>query len=158
MEKAILNKQNLSRPVLKVKRLPHFKGEFPAYQSASASGFDIRAQIELSLLIKPFSRVLVPTGLIFEIPEGFELQVRPRSGLALKKGLSLPNSPGTIDSDYRGELKIILINLSEQEVIVKAQQRIAQVVLCPVFQARLEWAEELTPTERGIGGFGSTGV
>ena len=158
MEKAVLRKQGLSHPVLKVKKLPHFKGELPAYQSTSASGFDIRAQVESPVRIKPFERVLVPTGLIFEIPKGFELQARPRSGLALKKGLSLPNSPGTIDSDYRGELKVILINLSEKEVIVEDQQRIAQVILCPVFQARLEWAEELTPTERGIGGFGSTGV
>ena len=158
MEKAALKKQDISHPVLKVKRLPHFKGDLPAYQSASASGFDVRAQVESPVLMRPLERVLVPTGLIFEIPEGFELQVRPRSGLALKKGLSLPNSPGTIDADYRGELRVILINLSEQEVIVEDQQRIAQVVLCPVFQAHLEWAEELTPTERGVGGFGSTGV
>lgn len=97
MEKTALKKQDISRPVLKVKKLPHFKGELPAYQSVSASGFDIRAQMESPVVIKPFERVLAPTGLIFEIPEGFELQVRPRSGLALKKGLTLPNSPGTID-------------------------------------------------------------
>ena len=158
MEQVRLKKQDISRPILKVKKLPHFKGDLPAYQSASASGFDIRAQVESPIRIKSLERVLVPTGLIFEIPEGFELQVRPRSGLAFKKGLSLPNSPGTIDSDYRGELKVILINLSETEMIVEDQHRIAQVVLCPVLQVRLEWVEELTPTERGIGGFGSTGV
>ena len=108
--------------------------------------------------LKSLERVLIPTGLVFEIPNGFELQVRPRSGLSLKKGLSIPNSPGTIDSDYRGELKIIVINLSNQLVVIEDQQRIAQVVLCPVFQAQLEWVDELSTTQRGTGGFGSTGV
>ena len=143
---------------LKVKKLPHFKGELPAYQSVSASGFDVRAQLESPIQVKPLERVLIPTGLIFEIPNGFELQVRPRSGLSLKKGLSIPNSPGTIDSDYRGELKIIVINFSDDTVVITDQQRIAQIVLCPVFQAQLEWVDELSLTKRGTGGFGSTGV
>ncbi len=160
MEKTISEKKGFSfqQIALKVKRLPHFKGDLPLYQSVKASGFDVRAQMTASLRLKSLERALVPTGLIFEIPSGFELQVRPRSGLSLKKGLSIPNSPGTIDSDYRGELKVIVINLSDQEVVVEDQQRIAQVVLCPVFQAHLEWAEELNTTKRGKGGFGSTGL
>ena len=144
--------------VLRVKKLPHFKGTLPDYQSAKASGFDVRAQVKEPVKLKPLERTLIPTGLIFEIPDGFELQVRPRSGLSLKKGLSMPNSPGTIDSDYRGELKIIMINFSDQEVLVEDQQRVAQVVLCPVFQAELKWADTLSDTLRGTGGFGSTGV
>lgn len=150
-------KQTFQEITLKVKKLPHFKGELPTYQSPLASGFDIRAQLESPITIKSLERVLIPTGLIFEIPAGFELQVRPRSGLSLKQGLSLPNSPGTIDADYRGEAKIIVINLSQKDVTIETQQRIAQVVLCPVFQARLKWAEKLSDTKRGSGGFGSTG-
>ena len=149
--------QTLQKITLKVKKLPHFKGKLPAYQSPSASGFDIRAQLKSPLTVKSLERVLIPTGLIFEIPAGFELQVRPRSGLSLKKGLSLPNSPGTIDADYRGEVKVIVVNLSPQNVTIEDQQRIAQVVLCPVFQVQLEWAENLSDTKRGTGGFGSTG-
>ncbi len=149
---------NKNKIALKVKKLSHFKGELPAYQSVWASGFDIRAQLELPVTLSPLQRDAIPTGLIFEIPPGFELQVRPRSGLSLKKGLSVPNSPGTIDSDYRGELKIIVINLSDKDVIIEDQQRVAQVVLCPVFQAQLKWADNLNATERGVKGFGSTGV
>ncbi len=158
-EMAILKQSaiSLQKIILKVKKLPHFKGSLPSYQSALASGFDIRSCLSSPLTVKSLERVLVPTGLIFEIPAGFELQVRPRSGLSLKKGLSLPNSPGTIDADYRGETKIIIINFSKQDVVIKDQQRIAQVVLCPVFQAQLEWSEELSTTQRGSGGFGSTG-
>lgn len=152
----MLIKEN--KVILKVKKLPHFKGELPSYQSAWASGFDVRAQVESPIRLSPLQRDLVPTGLIFEIPNGFELQVRPRSGLSLKKGLTIPNSPGTIDSDYRGELKIIVINLSNIDVIIEDQQRVAQVVLCPVFQAHLKWADNLNITERGERGFGSTGV
>ena len=153
-----MERQLLSKPVMKVKKLPHFKGELPSYQSLSASGFDIRAQLSSSVSLEPLERTVIPTGLIFEIPEGFELQVRPRSGLSLKKGLCVPNSPGTIDADYRGELQVIVINLSNQSLDIEDQQRIAQVVLCPVFQARMEWADQLSATQRGAGGFGSTGV
>ena len=149
---------NKNRITLKVQKLPHFKGFLPAYQSLWASGFDIRAQLKSSVEVEPLERILIPTGLVFEIPSGFELQVRPRSGLSLKKGLCIPNSPGTIDSDYRGELKIIIINLSGQNVIIEDQQRVAQVVLSPVFRAHLEWANDMSVTERGSGGFGSTGV
>ena len=137
--------------------MSHFRGDLPAYQSVGASAFDIRACLSVPLRLRPLERALVPTGLIFEIPEGFELQVRPRSGLSLKKGLSLPNSPGTIDADYRGELKIIVINLSHEDIIIEDQQRVAQVALCPVIRANLEWSKDLSPTKRGSGGFGSTG-
>ena len=156
--KTLLENKPLSRPIIRVKKLSHFKGVLPSYQSVSASGFDICAQLESRVTIKPLERTLIPTGLIFEIPEGFELQVRPRSGLSLKKGLCIPNSPGTIDSDYRGELKVIVINLSNQDLDIEDQQRIAQVVLCPVFQAQMEWADQLSETQRGVEGFGSTGV
>jgi len=149
---------NIKKIKLRVKKLDHFKGDIPRYQSIFASGFDVRAQIRSTITIKPLERVLVPTGLIFEIPRGFELQVRPRSGLSLKQGLSIPNTPGTIDSDYRGELNVITINFSNKDVLIEDQQRIAQVVLCPVFQAQLEWADELSTTKRGAEGFGSTGV
>ena len=160
LEKTASGKESstLKRIVLKVKKLPHFKGELPSYQSVWASGFDVRAQLNSEVRLKSLERALIPTGLIFEIPAGFELQVRPRSGLSFKKGLSIPNSPGTIDSDYRGELKIIVINLSDKDVVVEDQQRVAQVVLCPVFHAQLKWADNLNTTERGTDGFGSTGV
>ena len=146
------------RVTLKVRKLPHFKGDLPSYQSLNASGFDIRARVEEPFRLKPLERGLIATGLAFEVPPGFELQVRPRSGLSFKKGLSIPNSPGTIDADYRGELKIIVINFSNTEITIEDQQRVAQVVLCPVFQADLKWASSLSSTKRGTGGFGSTGA
>ena len=139
-----------------VKTLPHFKGPLPAYESPGSSGCDIRSQGEYTL--KPLQRILVPTGLVFEIPRGFELQVRPRSGLAFKQGLSLPNTPGTIDSDYRGELKVLMINLSGDTVTIADQQRIAQIILCPVYQIKWKEANTLSDTKRGEGGFGSTGT
>lgn len=142
---------------VRVKKLSHFKGEIPRYQSELASGMDVRAQIEVPLTLEPGQRVLVPTGLSFEIPAGFEIQARPRSGWALKEGMGLVNSPGTIDADYRGEVKIILINLGQSPVEIKDQDRIAQLVLCPVLQAELEEVVELSDTLRGEGGFGSTG-
>jgi len=144
---------------LKIKKLNHFKGLLPQYESEGASGFDVRAQLEgKSLTLAPGERHLVPTGLSFEIPRGFEIQARPRSGLAIKKGISLVNSPGTIDADYRGEVKIILINLGDQAFDIKDQDRIAQLVLTPVVQAQFELVEDLGATDRGAGGFGSTGV
>ncbi len=142
--------------VLRIKALAHFRGEAPAYQTAGASGFDVRAQMEEALTLAPGERVLVPTGLAFEVPEGYELQARPRSGWAIKEGISLVNSPGTIDADYRGEVKIILINLGQKPVTIHPLDRIAQLVLCPVIQAELRWSQELSSTERGAGGFGST--
>lgn len=143
---------------MKIQKFPHFKGDLPAYQSVLASGFDVRAQLDNELILMPGERALVPTGLAFEIPAGFEIQARPRSGLAIKSGISLVNTPGTIDADYRGEVKIILINLGNEPFPIKDQDRIAQLVLCPVLQADFEVVETLSSTERGAGGFGSTGV
>lgn len=142
---------------VKIKRLAHFKGELPAYQTELASGVDVRAQINAPVVLQPGQRDLIPTGLSFEIPPGFEIQARPRSGWAIKNGMSLLNTPGTIDADYRGEVKIILVNLGTEPVEIKDQERIAQLVLCPVIQARFVLAEDLSETARGAGGFGSTG-
>ena len=143
---------------IKVKKLNHYKGELPAYQSKGSSGFDVRAQIEKKIVLAPGERALVPTGLSFEIPDNFELQARPRSGWAIKQGMTLLNTPGTIDADYRGEVKIILVNLGNEPIEINDQDRIAQLVLCPIIQAHLEIHEELGNTERGLGGFGSTGI
>lgn len=142
---------------LKVKTWPHFKGELPSYQSAGASGFDVRAQIDQSIILKPNERTLVPTGLTFEIPTGYEIQARPRSGWAAKHGLTLMNTPGTIDADYRGEIKIILVNLGTEAVTINDQDRCAQLVICPVIQAEFILSHDLSDTVRGEGGFGSTG-
>lgn len=147
----------MNKVAVKVKCLENFNGDLPSYQTAFASGFDIRAQMTHSLVLQPGERTLVPTGLSFEIPEGYELQARPRSGWAIKQGISLVNSPGTIDADYRGEVKIIVINHGQSAVEIRDQDRIAQMVLCPVVQAELVLAETLTESERGAGGFGSTG-
>ncbi len=142
---------------LKIKKLAHFSGELPKYESQQASGLDVRAQISEEIAVKPGERVLVPTGLAIAIPQGFEIQVRPRSGWAIRDGIGVLNSPGTVDADYRGEVKIILVNLGQESVTIKDQDRIAQWVLCPVVQAAWEQVEELDSTERGTGGFGSTG-
>ncbi len=131
----------------------------PTYESAGAAGADLRANFpdRGKLVLEPGARALVPTGFRVEIPEGFEMQVRPRSGSALKQGLSLPNTPGTIDSDYRGPLGVILINLGHEPITINHGDRIAQAVIAPVIQAQFAVAETLTDTERGDGGFGSTG-
>jgi len=142
---------------VKVRVWPHYKGELPAYQSEGASGFDVRAQLDQPIVLKPMERTLVPTGLTFEIPNGFEIQARPRSGWAAKQGLTVLNTPGTIDADYRGEIKVILINLGQEPVLINDQDRCAQLVICPVIQAQFELASDLSSTERGAGGFGSTG-
>jgi dUTP pyrophosphatase len=143
---------------LKFKKLAHYKGDLPAYQTEGSSGMDVRACLEEEVSLAPGERALIPTGLSLEIPLGYEVQVRPRSGLAVKKGVSLVNTPGTIDADYRGEVKIILINLGQEKLVIQDQERIAQLVVCPVVQANIELSEDLTETERGAGGFGSTGV
>jgi len=134
----------------------------PSYETEGAAGADLRANLneadrEAGLDLAPMSRALVPTGLRVEIPDGFEVQIRPRSGLALKHGISLPNTPGTIDSDYRGPLGVILINLGTEPVTINHGDRIAQMVVAPVVQARFELAQGLSDTKRGSGGFGSTG-
>jgi dUTP pyrophosphatase len=142
--------------IVKFKKLSNFNTEIPQYQSSEAAGCDVRASLIEAVTIKPGERVLIPTGLALEIPEGFEIQVRPRSGLAIKNGLSLVNSPGTIDCDYRGELKIIVINLGQENFTVSRGDRIAQLVLSPVIQAQFVESEKLTESLRGDGGFGST--
>lgn len=142
---------------VRIKKLENFRGELPAYQTALASGVDVRAQLPATVVLQPGQRFLVPTGLSFEIPPGFEIQARPRSGWALKQGMTLLNTPGTIDADYRGEVKIIVINLGEVAVEIHDQDRVAQLVLCPVIQAEFETTECLTESDRGAGGFGSTG-
>ncbi|MFN8287616.1 MAG: dUTP diphosphatase [Chitinophagales bacterium] len=129
----------------------------PAYETAGSAGMDLRAFITEDIILKPLDRKLVPTGLFLELPEGFEAQLRPRSGLALKHGISLPNSPATIDSDYRGEIKVALINLSNEDFTVKSGDRIAQMIIAR--HERAQWIEvkEINTTDRGSGGFGSTG-
>lgn len=129
----------------------------PAYATAGSSGVDIRANIEQAIEIKPLERVLVPTGLYFEMPENLEAQVRPRSGLAIKQGLTCLNTPGTIDADYRGEVKVILINLSNDIQTIQNGDRIAQVVFQHVEKVQFVQVNELNQTERGAGGFGHTG-
>ena len=148
----------MEKVALKIKKLAHYKGVLPAYESELASGFDVRAQLESPMTIKPGQISMVPTGLSFEIPPGYEIQARPRSGLAAKKGITLLNTPGTIDADYRGEVKMIMINHSQVDFVINDQERIAQLVLAPVVQAQFELVEELSDTARGAGGFGSTGV
>lgn len=131
----------------------------PAYETAGSAGADLRANFpnSESVRLDPGARALIPTGLRLEIPEGFEVQIRPRSGLALKHGISLPNSPGTIDSDYRGPLGVILINLGDAPFVVGHGDRIAQMVVAPVVQAQFQLSDTLGETTRGAGGFGSTG-
>jgi dUTP pyrophosphatase len=133
-------------------------GQIPQYQTIKAAGADVTALLSEPLSILPMDRVLIPTGLHLAIPDGYEAQVRPRSGLALKKGLTILNSPGTIDADYRGEIKIIVINLADNPVVIQNGERIAQIVFAPVVQADFTIREDLDPSERGSGGFGSTGV
>lgn len=147
----------MEKRVVRVKKLENFKGALPAYETPYASGFDLKAQLPASIILKPGERFLVPTGLSFEIPAGFEIQIRPRSGWAAKKGVTVVNSPGTVDSDYRGEVKIALVNLGQEPMEILDQDRVAQAVLCPVYQAELVESTDLSFTERGAGGFGSTG-
>lgn len=130
----------------------------PAYETIASAGLDVRANIEDSIELKPLERALVKTGLFLEIPVGYECQVRPRSGLAYKKGVSVLNSPGTIDADYRGEVGVILINMSNETFVVENGERIAQLVFAKVEQAEWQEVNELSTTDRGAGGFGSTGV
>ena len=142
---------------VEVKRLPHGAAlPLPAYATAGAAGMDVVSAEEVT--IDPGARHAVATGLALAIPQGYEIQVRPRSGLALKHGITVPNTPGTIDSDYRGELKVILINLGDEPFAIARGDRVAQLVLAPVVQAAWDEVAELDATERGEGGFGSTGT
>lgn len=144
---------------IQVMQLDHAKGlPLPAYKTAGAAGMDITAAIKTPLDIKPMERVALPTGLTMAIPHGVEVQIRPRSGLALNHGLTVANTPGTIDSDYRGEVKVLLINLGDAVVTINRGDRIAQMVVAPIVQAQLVKADVLDDTPRGSGGFGSTGA
>ncbi len=140
-----------------IKLINKSNNELPSYASPGASGMDLRADLPADFTIAPMERVLIPTGLFMEIPEGYEGQIRPRSGLAIRQGITCLNTPGTIDSDYRGEIKIILINLSSEQQVLHPGDRIAQMVVQKVEQAVLTEMSELTVTERNEGGFGSTG-
>ena len=147
-------------PTVPIVRLPHAEGlPLPAYETAQAAGMDLRAAVpeDEPLTLRPGSRFPVPTGLAFALPPGFEGQVRPRSGLAFKHGITCLNSPGTVDADYRGEVKVILINLGEEDFVIRRGERIAQLIVAPVVQAVWSEVENLDDTARGAGGFGSTG-
>ncbi|BCG69021.1 deoxyuridine 5'-triphosphate nucleotidohydrolase [Mesorhizobium sp. 113-1-2] len=159
--RAALQNSSVIGPTVGFVRLPHAEGlPLPAYESAGAAGMDLRAAVpdDRPLLILPGKRALVPTGLILEIPEGMEGQVRPRSGLAFKHGLTVLNSPGTVDSDYRGEVKVLLINHGDEDFAVTRGMRIAQIVFAAVTQAAVEERSLAGGTARGSGGFGSTGT
>ncbi|MBY6001965.1 dUTP diphosphatase [Tritonibacter mobilis] len=148
-------------PTVGIVRLPHSEGlPLPAYESEAAAGMDLRAAVpeDRRIVLLPGRRALVPTGFVLELPEGFEGQVRPRSGLALKHGITCLNAPGTIDADYRGEVQVLLINHGEDDFAITRGLRIAQLVIAPVSQARLEERTHVGGTARGAGGFGSTGV
>ena len=146
-------------PLVRVKRLPHGDGlDLPAYETALAAGCDVRAAVETPLTLQPGERRMVPTGIAIALPPGWEAQMRPRSGLAAKHGISCVNAPGTIDADYRGELKVILINHGAEDFTINRGDRIGQMVIAPAYQAVFEEVDELDETARGAGGFGSTGV
>ena len=151
----------MSQITAQLMQLPHGKDlPLPSYETAEAAGMDLRAAVpeDTPLILKPGARELVPTGFAMAIPHGFEAQIRPRSGLALKHGIGLVNAPGTVDSDYRGEIKIILINLGNEDFEISRGMRIAQMIIAPVLQVAIEPVESLDDTARGAGGFGSTGV
>ena len=143
---------------MKVKVINRSSHPLPAYETGSSAGMDVRANIGEAIVLAPMSRVLIPTGLFLEIPHGYECQVRPRSGLSLKRGVSVLNTPGTIDADYRGEVGVILFNMSDTAFTVENGERIAQLVFAPVLQVEWDESESLSETERGAGGFGSTGT
>ena len=143
---------------MKVQIINKSKFELPQYTTPNSAGLDLRANLESSIVLKPMERKLVPTGLFVALPTGYEGQVRPRSGLAIKKGITVLNSPGTVDADYRGEIGVILVNLSNEDFIIEPGERIAQLVIAKHEQAEWEPVENLDETERGRGGFGHSGV
>lgn len=146
-------------PKVLIKRLPHCDGlDLPQYETALAAGCDVRAALVKPMILRPGERYMVPTGLAIALPPGWEAQMRPRSGLAAKHGISLVNTPGTIDADYRGEIKVILINHGSEDFTINRGDRIGQMVIAPVWQANFEEVDDLDETARGAGGFGSTGV
>lgn len=140
-----------------VKIINKSSNSLPAYATESAAGMDLRANLQTPISLKPLERTLVPTGLYIELPQGYEAQLRPRSGLALKQGITLLNTPGTIDADYRGEIGVIMVNLSNEEVTIAHGERICQMIIAKYEHATLEEVSVLTETERGAGGFGHTG-
>ena len=147
-------------PQIAILRLPHAEGlPLPAYETPGAAGMDLRAAApeDAPITLRPGARAMVPTGFCIAVPPGYEAQVRPRSGLAARQGITCLNTPGTVDSDYRGEVKVILINLGEEDAIIRRGDRVAQMVICPVAQADWAESETLDETSRGSGGFGSTG-
>ena len=143
---------------IKIQKLSNFKGKLPSYETLGSAGMDIKAAIDSTISLKIGSRMLIPSGFKVEIPNGFEIQIRPRSGLALKKGVTVLNSPGTIDTDYRGEVGVIIINLSNEVFDINPGDRIAQMIVSQLIQAELLEVDSLSDTKRGIGGFGSTGI
>ena len=144
--------------MLKIKVVNTGHQQVPAYATSQSAGMDLRANIDEQIVLQPFERRLIPTGLHIALPVGFEAQIRPRSGLALKHGITVLNSPGTVDADYRGEVMVLLVNLSQEEFIINDGERIAQMVIAKHEQGILELVEELDETERGAGGYGHTGV
>ncbi|GAB3822680.1 dUTP diphosphatase [Pontibacter rugosus] len=143
---------------LQVKVINRSKHTLPAYQTVHSAGMDLRANLEMAVTLKPLQRALIPTGLFIALPEEHEAQIRPRSGLAYKHGISIVNSPGTIDADYRGEIKVLLVNLSDQDFVVEDGERIAQMVVAKYERIAWQETQELEDTERGAGGYGSTGT
>jgi dUTP pyrophosphatase len=143
---------------MKIRIINRSKHELPSYATSAAAGMDLRAELPAPVTLKPLERTLVPTGLFIELPAGFEAQIRPRSGLAFKNGLTVLNSPGTIDADYRGEIKVILVNLSNEEFVINDGERVAQMVIAKHEQAEWLQVEQLEETDRGAGGFGHTGT
>lgn len=149
----------MSKVPVRLQQLSHGTGlPLPEYATSHSAGADLMAAIEAEITLKPFERKLVPTGIAIALPDHYEAQIRPRSGLALKHGISLVNTPGTIDADYRGEIKVLLINLGSEEFVITRGMRIAQMVVAPVSQVRWDQVESLDETARGEGGFGSTGI
>ena len=142
---------------MKVKIVNNSRHALPEYQTPLSAGLDIRANLDESVTLRPLERAMIPTGLFVELPEGYEMQIRPRSGLAAKHGITVLNSPGTIDADYRGEIKVILVNLSNEPFTIEPGERIAQMIVARYEQIEWQPVEELGETERGAGGFGSTG-
>lgn len=143
---------------MNIKIINRSKNTLPAYETLHAAGMDMRADLEAPVTLKPLERKLIPTGLSIELPEGYEAQIRPRSGLAFKHGIGIVNSPGTIDADYRGEIKVLLVNLSAEDFEVNTGDRIAQMVVAKHEQVQWQEVEELDETTRGAGGYGHTGV
>ena len=159
MDKPQTETNAMEKPIIKCIQLPHAKDlPLPSYQTQGAAGMDVRVALTKDITLAPGERALVPTGIIMAIPQGYEVQIRPRSGLAIKHGITMVNSPGTIDSDFRGEIHLLVINHGQQAFTLKHGDRMAQMVVQKIHQAEIVLASEVDQTQRGHGGFGSTGV